>query len=392
MTVVWYLFGVAVAGALVLFVAPSRFLYTSVAKNAIRNAAERNGEEDAEIQQKQSKFAIFSGGVSKRVHFQATASKNSENAEKQPKIGENDEEQDYKEGEVDKQSEKRVRRWKTVKALLCETVFTRSIPAISALSSVSVFSWVSIPTLCSDAFSSVSASSNSTTSSSSFFSSGAIATNTTITTTILTSPARFSTFSLPTSPFSILTATTTTTMVGESKNSSIGTYVVPVLFAIYAFSNTGGAQISSRLMRRFSPQVVFSGVSLLLALPMMLYFIFAHESIAQDRAVYALSAASFVFGICVGTFNNCLYALFASSITLKTAEQTSLPRENQRNLPGEAFCALGLLYCIFYTLFSTLVAFIPMRAMAALVAVTTIAASISFLCLRVPHVARCDQT
>ena len=172
--------------------------------------------------------------------------------------------------------------------------------------------------------------------------------------------------------------------MAQDGTSTAGAYVVPALFAVYAFANAVGAPTSSLFLRRFSIAAVFSAVSLLLALPTMIYFMFLHQTVPQQYAVYSLGIASLIFGVCVGTYNNCLYALYASTITAKTAEETTLPIENRPHLSGEAYCIHGFLYCVFYPLFSTLVAFLPMPAIAGLVAATTVGASISFMCLRLP--------
>lgn len=326
LTVVWYLFAIALAGVIVLLCAPSRFLYAEAAQDCAQKA-EFAKQARLEETVSKSRFAMLSGGISKRVHFQ-TASEiecDDDSATKENAGGKSEIAVATADSAAATVAPPKPKRWTTIKALFRETVFTRSIPGISALSSVSVFSWVSVPTLCSAAFT-----------------------------------------------------------TADDGTSTAGAYVVPALFAVYAFANAVGAPTSSLFLRRFSIAVVFSSVSLLLALPTMIYFMFLHRMVPQQHAIYSLGVASLVFGICVGTYNNCLYALYASTITTKMAEETSLPLENRPHLSGEAYCIHGFLYCVFYTLFSTLVAFLPMPAIAGLVAATTVAASISFMCLRLP--------
>lgn len=287
--VVWALFSISVLGGFILLLTPAKFLYEQVGRKVVR-AAPNN--------ETKTSLAAISSGVSKRFHALAETNETSETSG--------------------------AKRWVTIKALFCETIFARSIPAICALSSVSVFSWVAIPTLCSAAYSNTEVSVN-----------------------------------------------------GNSVKS--GAFIVPALFAIYAMANAIGAPTSSILHRHMSIRNVFSLCSLVLVVPTMVYFMFLHPLVPINNTIYGLGVASFIFGIVVGTFNNCLYALYASTITLDAAKKTSLPPENQPLLSAEAYCMHGFLYCVFYTVFSTMVAFVPLMWIALIVALMAILSAVSFL-------------
>ena len=206
----------------------------------------------------------------------------------------------------------------TIKVLFTQTFFAKTIPAIAALAFVSAFSWVAIPNLCSSAFDS---------------------------------------------------------------SGGLPAYLVPTIFALYALANAIGAPTSSVLIRKTSIQTVFLLVSMLIALPVMLYFMIFE---AQDStAIYGFAVSSFLCGIIVGTYNNCLYALYASRITMETASETTLPSENYSHLIGEAYCWHGFFYCIFFTIFSSLVAVVPTRWLALVAGISTTFGSLYFKIIRV---------
>jgi predicted benzoate:H+ symporter BenE len=71
-----------------------------------------------------------------------------------------------------------------------------------------------------------------------------------------------------------------------------------------------------------------------------------------------------------------LYALYASAINVNL--ETSLEQKHRVYLSGEAYCAFNFLFCIFYTILSSLVPFLPMQAVAGIVALTVVAAPVCF--------------
>jgi hypothetical protein len=290
---VWALFIIAALGATMLAVSPARFIYPPRPVNsevATENNDGPGGGADAE-----PSLAVAGAGISKRFHATSV--------------------HDADTGTI-------AERRKIIKAIFCETVFTRSIPVICALSAVSAFAWVVVPTLCSAVF-------------------------------------------------------------NGQPGTVLGAHVVPSLFAAYAFANAVGAPASSLLFRRFSIPVVFAAISLLQTLPAMIYFLFFHALVdGTGHAVYVLGFMTFVFGIIVGTYNNCLYALYASTITPQAAAATSLPAHTWPHLSGEAYCLHGFFYCVFFTVFSTMAAFVQMQIMASLVAIVAVFAAVSFLSLR----------
>jgi len=154
-------------------------------------------------------------------------------------------------------------------------------------------------------------------------------------------------------------------------------FIVPMLFALYALANALFAPLSSLLIRKTSTKTVFALVSFFIALPVMLYFMI-HKA-TDKTAIYGYAVSSFFCGAVVGTYNNCLYALYASKITIETAAKTSLPAENHSHLIGEAYCWHGFTYCICFTIFSSLVAVIEARWLALMAGISTIFGSICLL-------------
>lgn len=271
--VVWCLFGIACAGGLFMIFAPSRYFYPPTAT-------------DRAIPQSSLNIFQLTSGTSKRFHQFAADSEAS--------------------------------RILTIKSLFRETVFSRTIPAIMALSFVSAFAWVVIPTLCASAF---------------------------------------------------------------QVDGDLPVYLVPTLFSLYAFANAFGAPLSSSFIRKTSVSTVFSIASIFIALPIMLYFTAAE--ISGKDSIYGLAVSTFLCGVVVGTYNNCLYALYATKITMETAKETTLPKENYPHLIGEAYCWHGFIYCMFFTIFSSVTAVTPARWLALVAAISTILGTISFLIKRV---------
>ena len=205
-------------------------------------------------------------------------------------------------------------RLKTIKALFLETFFTKTIPAIMALAFVSAFVWVAIPNLCANAF-------------------------------------------------------------DTSLSDKLPVYTVPMLFSIYSFANAIGAPLSSVLIRKHGVQLAFA-CFMPIAIPVFMYFIF--DETKGQSTIYGYAIGTCLFGTVVGAYNNCLYASLASNLTLEKVEKTSLSVENHLNLIGEAYCWHGFIYCIFYTIFSSLVAIVSAKWLALISAIMVFIGTVSF--------------
>lgn len=193
---------------------------------------------------------------------------------------------------------RRFARLYTIRALFTQTVFPRALPIIAALSSVSAFLWVAMA-------------------------------------------------------------------------KALRQDVVPIVFAAYAAANACGPPLGALLDRRFGTKPALLIVTIALALPVCVYFVALHPLLASSsvpisHSDYAMGTLACVFGVVIGAYNNAIYALFATEIDPQVASQTTLLPDEQEHLPGEAFCMHGFFYCIFYAVFSFLSGIIDLRGMAAL--------------------------
>lgn len=209
-------------------------------------------------------------------------------------------------------------RLKTIKTLFLETFFPKTIAAIMALAIVSAFAWVVIPKLCASAFDAL-------------------------------------------------------------LSDKLPVYTVPMLFALYSLANAIGAPLSSMLIKRHNVKVAY-GFFTVIAMLVCLFFII--DTTQGQLAIYGYAIATFAFGLVVGAYNNCLYALLASKLTLELAAKTSLSVENHANLIGEAYCWHGFIYCISYTIFSSLVTIICHRWLAVITFVMVIVGLLNFFAIK----------
>jgi hypothetical protein len=140
-SIVWYLFGVSLAGALLLAVTPRRFLYVERFDDTLsfHTNGERDDDDDMQsaLSEEFDEFSVeetlqsdFVDGKNQAPAFVAFG------ASRRFVIG-----NDRSDG---RDLKRRFGRLRTIRALFCGTVFTRALPVIGTLSSVSAFLWVAM--------------------------------------------------------------------------------------------------------------------------------------------------------------------------------------------------------------------------------------------------------